>query len=265
VTDVVWVDGRVVSAREPLVHLDDSAFREGRGCFTTARWTGSSVRFEARHLARLKRDAELLAIGPVDRDAALRAFHELGGAAFGDAEGVLRLQASRRSDGSVLLSATARALGPPAEAWRAITLPIVHDGAALFAGAKVSNRLLYGLAMDRVTEAGVDEGLLFDARDRLVEGTRTNLVAVGEDDAARVPPEARGAVAGIALEVASEAEVGLVRRDVARAEMPGLRELVALNAVRGAVPIVEIDGRPVGDGRPGPVSVRLAAALDAAP
>jgi branched-subunit amino acid aminotransferase/4-amino-4-deoxychorismate lyase len=37
-----------------------------------------------------------------------------------------------------------------------------------------------------------------------------------------------------------------------------------LNAVRGACPVVELDGRPVGDGKPGPAALRLREVLDSA-
>ncbi len=40
------------------------------------------------------------------------------------------------------------------------------------------------------------------------------------------------------------------------------QEIIAVNAVRGARPVVELDGAPVADGRPGPWSERFAEALD---
>jgi branched-subunit amino acid aminotransferase/4-amino-4-deoxychorismate lyase len=35
------------------------------------------------------------------------------------------------------------------------------------------------------------------------------------------------------------------------------RELISVNAVRGTIPIVEFDGRPIADGQPGPWAQRL--------
>jgi branched-subunit amino acid aminotransferase/4-amino-4-deoxychorismate lyase len=259
-----WVDGRIAPAGEPLLGVDDSAFCEGRGCYSTGRWTGRALRFAARHVARLARDARALGIGCVEPETALRAYHELGVAAFGSGEGVIRLQASRTSAGRVRLVGLARALGPEPPVWRAVSLPFAHPGAVAWGGAKISNRLIHALAADRVHAAGADEGLLFDAGDRLVEGSRANLVAVGEDGVARVPPAARGAVAGVAQALARDAVAGIVEGDTMRAQLASLRELVALNAVRGAVPVVELDGRPVGDGAAGPWARRLGAALDAA-
>jgi len=235
------------------------------GCITTALWTGAGVRFEARHLARLARDAASLGLGSVDTDLARRALRELGLAAFGEDAGVLRLTASRGADGALAISATPRSVGPTRPGWHAALVPIAHDGRAAPHGAKLADRALYTRAAEYAGRAGADEGLLLDPRGRLVEGSRSNLVAVGDDGVARVPPVARGAVAGIALEACEAgAKPGeLVRRDVARSELARLRELVALNAVRGVVAITRLDGNPVGDGRPGPVSARLTAILDA--
>ncbi len=249
----------MVSTREPT-----PAPEAGARSFTTARWTGRGVRFEGAHLARLERDASTLGLGDLDREAACRALRELGHAAFGAGEGVVRLEIAAGPGGRAAIGATARNVGRDPTSWRAISLPLVHDGRSAPSGAKLSRRPLYERAVGEATRAGVDEALLFDDEGRLVEGARTNLVAVGPDGVPRVPPESRGAVAGVALAVAFEGCADLTRGDVARDELDALRELVALNAVRGAVPVVELDGRPVGGGRPGPVATRLAAVLDAA-
>lgn len=263
-SDRCWTDGRVVSARDPAARAGSDARADGPVCYTTARWTGRDVRFASRHVARLARDAATLELGRVDRDEARRALSELGRTVFGEGEGVVRLQASRGTGGRARLLGTTRPVGPEPGRWRAITVDVVHEGAVRSAGAKVANRPVIARAAERVAAAGVEEALLFDAAERLVEGQRANLVFVTADGVAAAPPAERGAVAGVALEVACDRVRDLARRDLARAALGELRELVALNAVRGAVPIVAIDGRPVGDGRPGPWAARLAAALDAA-
>jgi len=259
--DLCWVDGRLAPTGEPLLPADDSGFLEARACYATARWTGRDVRHAARQVARLRRDARAIGVGDPDPEHCLRAFRELGRAVFDTAQGVIRLQASRDASGGIHLVALARALGPEPAAWRAVSLPFPHPGVAPWRGAKVTSRLLHALGADAVREAGADEGLLFDATDRLVEGTRSNLVAVGPDGVPRVPPAGRGAVAGVALEIAREAVPEIEEADVPRRALGALRELVALNAVRGAVPVTERDGVVVGDGAPGPVAARLARAL----
>ena len=48
---------------------------------------------------------------------------------------------------------------------------------------------------------------------------------------------------------------------MAAAELGGAREIIALNAVRGARPITRLEEIPVGDGRAGPWAERLAGVL----
>ena len=56
----------------------------------------------------------------------------------------------------------------------------------------------------------------------------------------------------------------IAESDLHRRALGEARELIAVNAVRGASPVVELDGRPVGDGRPGPAALRLREILDSA-
>lgn len=259
----VWLDGELVPRGAPVLAADDSAAAGGRGVYTSARVAGTVARHGARHAERLARDAAALALGTVDPARCLEAFAILGSAAFGSGPGVVRVQVSRDAAGGTRLLAVARELGPRHDAWSAADVGIAHPGPAPWAGAKVTGHLHHVLARERASALGADEALLFDADGRLVEGARTNLVARLADGTLATPPAARGAVAGIALAIVREREPRLVERDLRRDELAAARELVALNAVRGAVAIVRVDGCAIGDGVPGSTLRRLAALLDA--
>jgi branched-subunit amino acid aminotransferase/4-amino-4-deoxychorismate lyase len=75
---------------------------------------------------------------------------------------------------------------------------------------------------------------------------------------------ARGGVAGLAREIVLESCSELRETDVSRESLAAAQEIVALNAVRGAVPVIRLEGRPVGSGQPGPLSERLRSILAAA-
>jgi branched-subunit amino acid aminotransferase/4-amino-4-deoxychorismate lyase len=140
----------------------------------------------------------------------------------------------------------------------------VHEGAGPFAGVKLSAHPRAEAARAAARAAGCDEALLYDAAGRLVEGARTSLVVVRDDGLAVSPPAARGGVASLALAIARSAGFAAEPADLARTEVARAREIVALNAVRGAVPIVRLDGAPVGTGAGGPIAARLRAVLAAA-
>ncbi len=258
---VCWVDGRLRSAGEDRVHAGDGACAEGPGCYTTARVRAGEVHLEARHVQRLLRDARALALGEVDADAARRALRELAEAAFGDGDGIVRLQASRDAAGRVRLVATARPLGDDPREWTAICAAQRHDGVVVPGGPKLTHRPTLALAEQAARRAGVQEALLFDGEGRLVEGTRTNAIVATERGDLLTPPLARGGVAGIARAIALERVPELREGDVAADDLFGAGEIVAVNAVRGARSIATLDGRRIG-GSERPVCARLAEVLE---
>ena len=226
--------------------------------YTTGRYRAGRIVFGERVALRLVRDAHALGLAALEPGEVLERLLALGRASFGaGGEGVVRLEA--RAGGELV--ASTRPLGPEPETWRAITAAVVHPGPGPAPGAKQAEVAALASARAEIVAASVDEALLFDAGGRLVEGARTNLALALEGGRWVMPPAVRGAVRGVALEAALEAGVPLAERDVLRDALRQVREIVATNAVRGARPIVALDGKPVGDGRPGPLAAALAAAL----
>lgn len=230
---------------------------EAAACYTTARYQAGRIWLAERVAARLVRDARALGLGVHDAGDVRDRLVALGRASFGDGAGVVRLEA--RAGGELV--ASTRPLGPEPETWRAVAARVVHPGAGPAPGAKRAGVAELAAARAEAEAAGADEALLFDAAGRLVEGAHSNLALATADGAWVVPPAARGAVRGVALEAALAAGVALVECDVSRAECLAAREIVATNAVRGARAIVMLDAAPVGSGRPGPLAAALAAAL----
>jgi len=258
---VIWVDGRLEPAGRPVLRVDDSAWLEGRGCYTSARVEAGRVRFAAYHARRLARAARELRIGELDEASVLRAFEELARVAFGLRAGVLRLQASRDGAGALHLVGVPRALGPEPDAWSAVVVRLPGAGGASAGGLKVAGRLALALAADAASDAGADEALVVDFVGRLVEGARTNVVVADAAGRLATPPLALGAVAGVAREILLERVPELEERVVSLRELRAAAEIVAVNAVRGARAVVALDGRSVGAGAPGPAARRLDAAL----
>ena len=259
-----WVDGALLPIAEPAVVASDSAFCVGRGCYTTARIRNGCARFVDHHAARLARDARLLGLGEVDPKRVAQAFEELGRACFDDdTDGIVRVQASRDASGRLHLTALPRGTGAEADTWTACISSVTHEGPMPWSGVKVSNHLLLALASDRAREAGADEALLLDRDGYLVEGSRSNVVVVTGDGETATPDLSRGGVAGVGLQVLNERGAQIRVRHLPGSELTEAVELIAVNAVRGPRPIVALDGRPVGEGRPGPVATRLADCFEA--
>jgi branched-subunit amino acid aminotransferase/4-amino-4-deoxychorismate lyase len=258
---VIWVDGALRPAGAGAVRGDDSAYAEGRGCYTSVRIRAGAPQLAERHVQRLVRDARALGLPPPDPALLHRALRDLARAAFAGGEGVVRLSLSRDGGGALHAVGVPRALGDDRPTWRAVTAPLPHPGPLGPRGAKLTNRLALALAADAARAAGAEEALLFDARGYLVEGARTNILALARDGALCAPPDDRGAVAGVALEVACARLPELRRRDLSRRDLFAARGVAALNAVRGARALVALDGKPLGDGGEA-LAAGITAALD---
>jgi branched-subunit amino acid aminotransferase/4-amino-4-deoxychorismate lyase len=230
---------------EAALRVDDSAFLEGRGHYTTALVRDGNVCWLRRHVARLKRDSQRMGFGRVDEFTVCAAFADLAKTAFGSGSGAIRLQHSRDASGATHWVGLPRSLGEPPATWRAVRARFPHEGPQPWSGVKMSGSLLYAWAHDAARSAAVEDALLVDAVGRLIEGARSNLVVLLESGELVTPDLARGGVAGMAREVLLDHVPELRVRDVAFETLAGARGLLAINSLRGARPIVELDSRPV--------------------
>jgi branched-subunit amino acid aminotransferase/4-amino-4-deoxychorismate lyase len=228
----------------------------GRACYTSARVRAGRVLGLERHAARLVRDAALLGLPALDPGRVQRALGELA-ETFGRGEGVVRLQAGRDAEGRPQLLGSSRPLGPEPPHWRAELAPDPHPGPGRWSGVKLAGATAIEAAREHARARGLDEALLCDRSGFLVEGARSNLLWVDAAGRLGTPDPARGAVRGLCWELLRERLPELACADLHRDALPGVVELVAVNAVRGARPILCVDGWPVGDGEPGPWAARL--------
>ncbi len=118
------------------------------------------------------------------------------------------------------------------------------------------------LARQYATEHGADEVVQF--RDGyLTEGSSSNLWVV-RGGTVLAPPRDRlileGIRYGFVAELCERIGVPFEVRRLTQAEVAGCDELMLTSATREILPIVALDGRPVGSGRPGPVYAKLRAA-----
>jgi branched-chain amino acid aminotransferase len=107
--------------------------------------------------------------------------------------------------------------------------------------------------------------ILLDGDGNVTEGAGYNVFAV---EAGRLLTPAAGVLLGITratvLELALDAGIPAEVCDMPAAVLRGADELFATSTAGGVMPITSLDGRPVGDGRPGPVTRSLHAAYWAA-
>ena len=231
------------------------------GSYTTARVTRGRVERLERHAGRLRRDAARLGLPLPARVEVERVFLEAAERAFGRGEGIVRVEWSRLPGETPELTALTRPLGDRGDRWRAARSKAIHPGPGLRANTKSIDVEAYDTGRAEVHEGRYDEVLLFDASGLLVEGCHSNFLVVTEAGDVVTPDLALGGVEGLGLTIVREdhPEIGSAR--LRPEDLEVARELMSVNVVRGVVPIVELDGRPVGGGKPGPWAQRLGAAL----
>ncbi len=231
------------------------------GSYTTAKVTAGRVERLEQHVARLRRDAARLDLPPPPARDVERCFLEAAREAFGRGDGILRIEWSRGPGKRPALFATSRAFDPRPDRWRAATSGAIHPGPGGRANTKFVDVPAWDHGREEVVTSGLDEVLLFDAEGFLVEGSHSNLLVVTQAGALTTPALALGGVEGIGLAVVRHGHRDVLEARLDRDAVEQARELMCVNAVRGVVPLVELNGRPVGLGTPGPVARRLGAAF----
>jgi branched-subunit amino acid aminotransferase/4-amino-4-deoxychorismate lyase len=250
----VAIAGRgLVDPNEPVFRADDDAVLRGGAAFETVRVYGGRPFLLGDHLTRFRFSAEALALPSPDGVEDLVAL--VGGAAPPDH--VLRLYRTSRA-----LVATAAALPAGLDELRArgLTLKTFEVGTphSLLGGAKTTSYDVSFAARREAERAGADDALLVGAG-RVLEGATANVWWCRGDDLC-TPAVRPGVLPGVtrafvlSLEPARQAAFGLE-------ELLAADEAFLTSSIREVMPVVAVDGAPVGSGRPGHVAARLQDAL----
>jgi branched-chain amino acid aminotransferase len=118
------------------------------------------------------------------------------------------------------------------------------------------------IARRDAVEAGFDEAIMLSADGHVAEGSAENIFLV-IDGRLVTPSLGSDVLAGITratvIELArKELAVDVVERDVNVAELGFADEVFLTGTAAEVTPVVEVDRRPVADGAPGPLTLRLA-------
>jgi branched-subunit amino acid aminotransferase/4-amino-4-deoxychorismate lyase len=221
------------------------------------RVTGGRGERAEQHAARLRRDAARLGLPPPGQIEIESLLIESARSAFGSGDGILRVEWSRLDDDLPELRAIPRPLGPEPNHWLATVSRATHPGPEQRHNTKHVNVPVYEFARAEADESKVDEMLIFGADGLLVEGGRSNFILVTNSGRLVTPDLALGAVEGLGLTLVLENRPEIEFAELTEKDVASARELMSVNAVRGVIPIVELAGRPIADGRPGPWARRL--------
>jgi branched-chain amino acid aminotransferase len=272
---VVSIDGAIVSPGDAKVSVYDRGFLYGDAVFEVLR-TYAGVPFAlGEHVARLRRSADRVLIAMPISDADLAAEITRAIEAAKNSESYARVVLTRGAGplglDPELASAPLRVIlvepvhPPPREAYAdGVALATIHTKRAVddtaAAGAKVSNYLANLLAVHEAKKRGAAEALIIDAHGHVVEGASSNIF-VARGGTLVTPPESEGILAGITrahvIELARALGVPCDLRALFPTDLYGADEAFITSSVREVIPAVIVDGRRIGDGKPGPLTRRL--------
>jgi branched-chain amino acid aminotransferase len=276
---VASIDGVIHPPEEAKVSVYDRGFLYGDSVFETVRTYAGEPFALDRHLERLERSCASVFIPlPLPRaDLAMEV--RLAIRAAKNPESSARIMITRGSGpvglDPALAAAPLRAilveplLTPPKELYqngsRVITVRTERASDAAH-GAKVGNYLGSLLALRRAKAAGAHEALILDHAGRVVEGTTSNVFLVRGGELV-TPPDDAALLQGITrmylFEIAKELRIQVTFEFVTPEDLVKADEVFVSSSIREILPVVEVDGERVADGKPGPVTRRLHAAFRA--
>ena len=263
---VIHLNGRLLPAADARIDPADRGLTLGDGLFETIRARDGHALRLSRHLARLRAGATVLGleVPTSDRDLDRCLTETLAANGLGD--GVLRLTLTRgpagrglvpRSPTSPTLMITASGYDSPGGPASAIIATVTRRNEhSPLAGCKCLNFLDNILARREAEKRGADEALLLNTAGRLAEASAANLFLVLGAELL-TPPLDDGALPGVMRADVMERLGGRVC-PLAPADLARASEAFLTNSL-GIRPLTRVDGVPLGDGSPGPVTAEAKA------
>jgi branched-chain amino acid aminotransferase len=282
----VNVNGRVSDQEHAVISVFDHGFLYGEGIYETLRtYNGQPFLFD-RHMQRLRNSAGMLVLTVPLSDAEIAArFREtvsaagLGGSP--DREAYIRILVTRgigelTYDPAACPTPSVVVIVKPhvevAADWieRGVRVSLVdvvrNHPSSVNPLIKSNNLLNNALAMQEAFRRGAVEGVMRNYRGELAECTQSNLFVV-KNGAALTPPIDAGLLPGITRAFLFEVGAGCgipVREQVLKdGDLLGADEAFFTSSTRELVPIVTVDDRTIGSGKPGPVTKALLQAFRA--
>jgi branched-subunit amino acid aminotransferase/4-amino-4-deoxychorismate lyase len=265
-SDFFAIDGRVMPAADAVLPVLDLGFLRGLGAFETFRTYGGHPHALPAHLDRLWGTAALFGVAPCFTEADLRRVVARILELSGHDEVRVNLVVSPGDHTSGVFGAEkprwvviARDLHAPPEAWyeRGVTAttfrgerPSVHH--------KTTNYLCGRTGLQAAEVTGAHEAFYLNAADEVTEGVTSNILARFGTTIRTPITTCLPGITKAGLKPLAEAE-GLRWEEgpLPRADLFTADELWITSAVREILPVVAVDGQPIGTGTVGPWAKRL--------
>ena len=274
---IIFMNDRLVPEEEARVSVFDHGLLYGDGVFEGLRsYSGRVFRLDA-HIDRLWASARAIALEiPLTKDAVAKAVNDTLAAnklvdgyvrlVVTRGAGSLGLDPNRTKNPQVIVIADTISLYPREfyeKGLRIVTAATqrVHS-AALSPRIKSLNYLNNIMAKLEGLQAGCVEALMLNHKGEVAECTGDNVFVVRSGSLLTPPPDAgilEGITRGAVMDLAHAAGIACHETTLTRYDLYTADECFLTGTAAEVIPVVEIDGRKVGAGTPGPVTARLTA------
>lgn len=275
---IVSVAGQLTHRDQAAVSPFDSAVQGGDAVWEGLRlYNGRIFRLD-EHLARLRRSARALAFESVPSDEEITREIRRTLAANGMTDNVhIRLTLSRGVKITSGMDPRLNQSGPTLIVLPEHKAPVYDSAGIRLITSSVrrsppdsldpkihhNNLLTSILAKIEANVAGADDAVMLDHRGLVAETNATNIFLVSggvlATPTAAACPE--GITRAAVLEIAAQAGIGIEIGDYSLTQLYAADELFVTGTMGGIAPVTSLDGRQIGPGEAGPVTLRLIALL----
>lgn len=277
-SSIVYLNGEYLPRSEAKLSVDERGFFFGDGVYEVTRAVDGRLFESGRHMKRLARGLRELRLDPplsLDEIEAV-SLELLQRNDITSGEGTVYLQITRGAAPrthhfpppgtpcTVFLSAQRFAL-PTEKRASGVSVVTYPDIRWSRCDIKTVNLLAAVMAKQHAVDHGVFEAI-FVKESAITEGSHTNVFGVIDGELRTYPASNMilpGITRDVVLEVARELGVAVNETPFHIHHLPQLQEAFLTGTTTDVMPIVSIDGTPVGDGKPGKVSMALYDALAA--
>ena len=266
------LNGEIMPVDEAKVPISDRGFLFGDSIYEVYRLYGGRLWLEAEHTGRLRRSLAEMAMPRVDLDT-LR-------------DRIVRtVEVAEIEEGTAYIQIT-RGVAPRAHAFPDPPVPPTEvilvrpyddsatarkreAGVAVVSRAdlrwkrcdvKSTNLLANVVALDSAAKLGAQEAILFDDQGQVTEATHSSVLWVrdgrieGTHEGDIILP---GTTRFLTGKLAADLAIPYAEARISLEGFGAADEAILVGTTIEVMPIVSIDGRPIGDGRPGPITRRL--------
>ncbi len=268
---IVFLNGSFLPIEEARVPFMDRGFLFGDGVYEGVGVLGGRLIDNEAHLERLERSLREVSIANPYTRAEWTALEEEIARRNGMTEGFIYFQVTRgvaerdflfpeNTAPTVAMFTQAKAIVDAPAARTGIAVVTVPDQRWARRDIKSISLLAQVLAKQAAREAGAQEAWMVE--DGFVtEGGSSSAFIVTRENRIVVRPLSHAILPGITrqslLRLSRETGIGLEERLFTVEEAYGAAEAFLTSASNFVLPVVSIDGRPVADGKPGPLTRRL--------